>query len=323
MRSLILEVISIISSFELKKTGLSRMKKHLYIQFISLSIGTLLFVCCGQSETIADKKETATASAEIDSSNAMINIGGSIFSIPSPIQSTMLMNKVGAEFNPNMLNPKENIDNYSSDFLKALNLGVYGCDLGYAAAYENNDLSLKYLATIRNLAADIDLENAFDENLIERFSNNFSNRDSMFVLVSQAYKGADNYLKENEKDDVAALVLAGGWIEANYLSSVLIKETGNKEITLRLIEQKNALSTLINMLEQLGSNDDYWDLSAELEELYHLYDSVEFSSEYVPSVTDYNNKTTTIKSKRDINVSENQISAIVEKLVLIRNEIIQ
>ena len=34
-------------------------------------------------------------------------------------------------------------------------------------------------------------------------------------------------------------------------------------------------------------------------------------------------KTTTIKSKRDINVSENQISAIVEKLVLIRNEIIQ
>ena len=145
----------------------------------------------------------------------------------------------------------------------------------------------------------------------------------MFVLVSQAYKGADNYLKENEKDDVAALVLAGGWIEANYLSSVLIKETGNKEITLRLIEQKNALSTLINMLEQLGSNDDYWDLSAELEELYQLYDSVEFSSEYVPSVTDYNNKTTTIKSKRDINVSENQISAIVEKLVLIRNEIIQ
>ena len=119
MRSLILEVISIISSFELMKTGLSRMKKHLYIQFISLSIGTLLFVCCGQSETIADQKETATAPAEIDSSNAMINIGGSIFSIPSPIQSTMLMNKVGAEFNPNMLNPKENIDNYSSDFLKA------------------------------------------------------------------------------------------------------------------------------------------------------------------------------------------------------------
>ena len=77
------------------------------------------------------------------------------------------------------------------------------------------------------------------------------------------------------------------------------------------------------MLEQLGSNDDYWDLSAELEELYHLYDSVEFSSEYVPSVTDYNNKTTTIKSKRDINVSDDQISAIVEKLVLIRNEIIQ
>ena len=299
------------------------MKKQLFINTILLTLSIALLVSCGQSETDQHEQNSSEATAEIDSSNVMMNIGGSIFSIPSPIQSTMLMSQVGAEFNGNMLNPKENVDNYSSDFLKAVNLGVYGCDLGYTAAYENNDLSLKYLATIRNLAADIDLENAFDENLIERFSNNFSNRDSMFVLVSQAYKGADNYLKENDKDDVAALVLAGGWIEANYLSSILIKETKNQEISLRLIEQKNALHTLINMLEQLGSNDDYWDLSAELEELYHLYDSVEYTTAYVPSVTDFENKTTTIKSKREINVTDDQLSAIVEKLVLIRNEIIQ
>tara|TARA_Y100001968_G_C19428194_1_gene755568 strand:+ start:1183 stop:2082 length:900 start_codon:yes stop_codon:yes gene_type:complete len=299
------------------------MKKQLFINTILLTLSIALLVSCGQSETDQQEQNSSAATAEIDSSNVMMNIGGSIFSIPSPIQSTMLMSQVGAEFNGNMLNPKENVDNYSSDFLKAVNLGVYGCDLGYTAAYENNDLSLKYLATIRNLAADIDLENAFDENLIERFSNNFSNRDSMFVLVSQAYKGADNYLKENDKDDVAALVLAGGWIEANYLSSILIKETKNQEISLRLIEQKNALHTLINMLEQLGSNDDYWDLSAELEELYHLYDSVEYTTTYVPSVTDFENKTTTIKSKREINVTDDQLSAIVEKLVLIRNEIIQ
>jgi hypothetical protein len=298
------------------------MKKQLLINSFFLAIGILLFVSCGQTETAPEENENSVAN-QIDSSNVMMNIGGSIFSIPSPIQSTMLMSQVGAEFNANMLNPKENIDNYSSDFLKAINLGVYGCDLGYTAAYENNDLSLKYLATIRSIASDIDLENAFDESLLERFSNNFSNRDSMFVLVSQAYKGADNYLKENDKDDVAALVLAGGWIEANYLSSVLIKETNNPEISLRLVEQKNSLNTLINMLEQLGSNDDYWDLSAELEELYHLYDSVEITNQYVPSVTDFENKTTTIKSTRDINVTDTQMSAIVEKLVLIRNEITQ
>lgn len=231
------------------------------------------------------------------------------------------MSQVGAEFNASMLNSKDNADNYSSDFLKALNLGVYGCDLGYSAAYQNNDLSLKYLSTIRNIASYIDLENAFDETLIERFSNNFGNKDSMLVLVSEAYKGADIYLKENEKDDVAALVVAGGWIEANYLSCMIIKENSNKLIIDRLIEQKTSLQTLINMLEQLGSDDDYWDLAAELGELYTLYESIEFSSEYVPPVTDFENKTTTLKSKREANATSEQLNAIIEKLLLIRNEI--
>jgi hypothetical protein len=235
----------------------------------------------------------------------------------------MLMAELGAEFNADMLNSNINSDNYSTDFHKAVNLGVYGCDLGYTAAYENTDLSLKYLSTIRNIASDIDLESAFDESLIERFSNNFGNRDSMLVLVSQAYKGADNYLKENEKDNIAALVLAGGWIEANYLSCRIVKQENNDLIAERIIEQKNSLYTLINMLEQLGSNDDYWDLSAELEELYSLYDSIEFKSEYVPSVTDYENKTTTLKSKREIVSTPTQLNAIIEKLLLIRNEITQ
>ena len=299
------------------------MKKQLLYNS-TLAITCIIFIIgCGQTETDTNSNKEINTNKEIDSSNIMMNIGGSLFSIPSPIQTTLLMTQVGAEFNANMLNPKENADNYSSDFLKALNLGVYGCDLGYTAAYENNDLSLKYLSTIRNIASNIALENAFDETLIERFSNNFGNKDSMLVLVSEAYKGADIYLKENEKDDVAALVIAGGWIEANYLSCMIIKEKKNKLITQRIIEQKVSLQTLINMLEQLGSNDDYWDLSAELAELYLLYETIEFSSEYIPSVTDFENKTTTLKSKKEVNATAEQLNAIIEKLLLIRNEITQ
>jgi hypothetical protein len=297
------------------------MKKQQIYNFTILAICSFLIISCGQSETDSNFTEDNNKTTEIDSSNIMMNIGGSIFSIPSPIQTTLLMSQVGAEFNASMLNSKDNADNYSSDFLKALNLGVYGCDLGYSAAYQNNDLSLKYLSTIRNIASYIDLENAFDETLIERFSNNFGNKDSMLVLVSEAYKGADIYLKENEKDDVAALVVAGGWIEANYLSCMIIKENSNKLIIDRLIEQKTSLQTLINMLEQLGSDDDYWDLAAELGELYTLYESIEFSSEYVPPVTDFENKTTTLKSKREANATSEQLNAIIEKLLLIRNEI--
>ena len=228
------------------------MKKQQIYNFTISAFCALFIVSCGQSATDSNLTEDKNRTKEIDSSNLMMNIGGSIFSIPSPIQTTLLMSQVGAEFNASMLNSKDNADNYSSDFLKALNLGIYGCDLGYSAAYENNDLSLKYLSTIRNIAGYIDLENAFDETLIERFSNNFSNKDSMLVLVSEAYKGADIYLKENEKDDVAALVIAGGWIEANYLSCMIIKENNNKLITRKINRTKNIITNVNQYARTIG-----------------------------------------------------------------------
>ena len=53
------------------------------------------------------------------------------------------------------------------------------------------------------------------------------------------------------------------------------------------------------------------------------FGNIEFKSEYVPSVTDYENKTTTLKSKREIVSTPTQLNAIIEKLLLIRNEITQ
>ena len=77
------------------------------------------------------------------------------------------------------------------------------------------------------------------------------------------------------------------------------------------------------MLGQLATSDDYLDLTAELEELYSIFDEIEYAYEYVPSVTDASTKTTIIKSKREITKTDDLINNIISKLMEIRNEYTQ
>jgi len=276
-----------------------------------------------ENETGDPNNETPDNNNTPGGENLDIAVGGAIFSIPSPIQTAMYIKEAGAEFDADALNPMGNSENYSTDFHKAFNLGIYGTDLGYCAIYENNDLCIKYMKTVRQMADYIGLENAFNDDLLERFSNNIGVKDSMLVLVSEAYKGTDMYLKENEKDDVAALVLTGGWIEAMYIACKSVKDDNNQLIANRISEQITALESLIDMLGQLGTSDDYNDLSSELEELYSVFEQIEYLYEYVPSETNAITKTTVIKSKREIIKTDELMEAITAKLMDIRNEYTQ
>ena len=48
------------------------------------------------------------------------------------MEITMLIKEGGAVYDKQELNDHNNVSNYTTNFKKALNLGVYGTDLGYA-----------------------------------------------------------------------------------------------------------------------------------------------------------------------------------------------
>ncbi len=52
-----------------------------------------------------------------------------------------------------------------------------------------------------------------------------------------------------------------------------------------------------------------------------LYDEIEYSYEYVAPITKEKDKTTTIRSKTNITVSDELMNTIMDKLTSIRNEI--
>ena len=173
------------------------------------------------------------------------------------------------------------------------------------------------------MADELGVTSAFDLTLMERFEKNMGNQDTLLALVSDAYRAADDFLKNNERNDVAALILAGGWVESLYFALDAANQTKDKEIIRRVGEQKNTLSNLIKILQPYYSKPEVTELVDQLNDLKTIYDQVEITYEYQEPVTDAENHITTITSKSDVKISDEQLQAITEKIKTIRENLIK
>ena len=177
---------------------------------------------------------------ETDPNSAqLMEIDGKVFSIPSPIQTAMLIKNAGTNYNKDILNEPSKVTNYSTNFKKAINLGIYGADLGYVTMYDQTQDAISFLTAVKSIADDLGVSSAFDLALVERFEKNIGNQDSLLALVSDAYKSSDRYLKGNQQNDIGSLILAGGWIESLYFATSTAEMTGNADVIKRIGEQKN------------------------------------------------------------------------------------
>jgi hypothetical protein len=279
---------------------------------------------CGDSDTKGgDATDVDKEIIDDPGTDMTVKLGGQFFSIPSPFETATLLKESGAPFNNNLINVPENASNYTTDFYKALNLGVYGADLGYITIYNNNSNdAISYLTAVQKLAEEVRVGGAFDKSLIDRFSQNMGKQDSMLVLVSDAYRSGDQYLKNNDKADVASLILAGGWIEALHFACEIAVKHKNAEVIARIGEQRTTLENLIMLLREYPE-EDYSLLADDLQALYDEFGNINYSYEFREPSHDKEAMMTTIKSKRTVEVSEETLQVIAEKVKDIRTKIVE
>lgn len=278
-----------------------------------------IITACGSGE----EKKPEVAKEVLDPNSSLnTNFDGKIFSIPSPMQTALLLQEANAPFKEAYLNSLDNVGNYSTEMKKALNLGIYGTDLGYLSIYKQNSLSLKYLATIEKLTSDLGLEGAFDKEFMSRFEKNSTNEDSMMVIVSDAFKKSDNFLKSNDRKSVSALILVGGWVESLYLACEINRETSNPKIMERIGEQRETLATIIEILEKYNKKGENNELIEDMKGLYDYFKEILIEYDFVQPKTDAKNKITTLQHKTKVNMDSNLLNFINEKIGSIREKII-
>src|SRR5262245_12023422 len=73
------------------------------------------------------------------------------FMMPSPLQIANIIQKSGSNYNKAMLNPVDRLPKYTESMKQALNLGIYGADLGYITMYNNTPDALEYYKTVNQL----------------------------------------------------------------------------------------------------------------------------------------------------------------------------
>src|SRR5690554_868852 len=292
------------------------------ISFIGLlcAISVLLFSC--DEATVSSN--TDIKSVELDSTKTnLVNIAGKLFSIPSPIQTAILIKKSGAAYNREALNNPVNSSNYSTKNLRALNLGVFGTDMAYASLYDDNQQSLRHFKAIENLADELAIKGALSPSLFKRLGSNVGNADSLLLLSGKFYESADQYLKENERYDLASLILAGGWVEATYLTA-LAANSGSSDARKRLAEQQKSIGTLCELLRSTGDDSiKSGSTLMQLDSLNGIYREVKSAYTYRKPETDAERKITVITSESSFDLTDEQLAEITARINRIRASITQ
>jgi len=255
---------------------------------------------------------------------SIVNINGTLYSIPSPIQTAMLLKQVGAPYNKAMLNGPGKISGYSTEAKRALNLGAYGADLGYIILYQQTQEAIGYLSAVKKLSEDVGISGAFDAKLIERFKLNMANKDSLLVFTSEAFRSSDAYLKNNDRAKVSSLIIAGGWVESLFFTSEMFsgKVADKTKLLERIGEQKTTLDNLIKLLAPYYQEEGLTEFIDSLLDLASEFDKIEVNYVFVKPTTDEANKITTINSTTEVKIAPELLSIIQEKVKNIRGLII-
>lgn len=255
---------------------------------------------------------------------ALVRFNDRLFNVPSPIQLAGVIQKVQLPYNKELLNSVNKYQNYTTTFKQALNLGIYGANLGYINVFEQLPDAAAYFGAIRALSKELGIMNTFNEETMKRIERNNGNKDSLLYIASIMYRESDQYLMDAERNEVGALILAGGWVESLYLlTHIQLAKDMKPEIKDLIGQQKSALNNLIDILRpHYGKISNEYDSFLEnLSELAAIFDDINVKYTFKSVNTDEANRITIVDSQTETVVDLQHIETISRKIEHLRNSI--
>lgn len=217
-----------------------------------LALPLLLIACNGDAAT--DKLQ-ADDGAENLPEQRLEKTRKIFYSVPSPMETAALLKKAGADYDRKILNDINNVSRYTTNSKRALNLGIYGADLSYASVFNQTQESMLYTSVAKKLADQLDVSTAFSDSTLEQMERNMNDRDALLDIISETYWEMDRYLKTEGRDNISALMIAGGWVEGLYIATQVALTRSSPELRQRIAEQRFSLEQLTGLLDTYEADD--------------------------------------------------------------------
>lgn len=255
-----------------------------------------------------------------------INTAKRIFySLPSPLETAMLIKNANASYDEKLLNPVTNADNYNTNLEMALNLGIYSTDLSYASLFDQSQATLNYINAAKKMADGLEILDAIDETTIQRLEENINNRDIIIDIISETLLNSSSFLEDRGLQSTSAIILVGGWVEGLHIATSLVKPNADlksNKLVERIVDQKLSLDIVENLLNNNKEDIEIQGLLKDVAQLKLIYDKITITQSEITAVEDPKTKVTTLKSKSVINITPEVFKELKTKVSELRTRYI-
>lgn len=305
------------------------MKKRPFLRAVAgtgliMAITVLLFSC--RSGGSKEPSMSAIEITEIDE-NILQDVKEAekiFYSLPSPLESAMLLKSAGAEFNENLLNPISSANRYSTNRAMALNLGIYTCDLSFSSLYDQTQLVIDYMNAAQMMAKGLGILDAINEETLYRLEENINHREVIMDIISETFLNSNSYLEDNEQPAIAAMILVGGWVEGLYIATRMVEmdEFDSDKMVGRIIDQKLSIGIMLKLLEDNNEHPAIDELIKSMSQLKQIFDRVKISTTKITPEIDKESNITTLRSEVSSNITPEIFTELAAKVAEIRSSFV-
>lgn len=293
--------------------------------YFSLIIPVVLSSCGGSGidgTEIPDSIKNTPSGKMVEVSQEVID--DLVQNVSSPIEMAALIKKEGVPFSKDYLSEPDYSDDYNTNFKKAINLGIYGADLGYMNIYSKNGLIFNHITAIKKISEDLKIGQFFDFSTLKRLSSSSENLDSLMYISTSSFNKMDKYLRDNNRSNMSTLMVTGVWIEGLYLATQVAIKSKNPDIKKRIGLQKISLNDLLIVLKVYKSDKNFEDLIKDFEEIKAVFEPIKITVEKgEPTTKEVDGMLMIIQNDiQYVDIPEGQLEKIIKTISKVRNKII-
>tara|TARA_B100000683_G_scaffold138775_1_gene135262 strand:- start:357 stop:1199 length:843 start_codon:yes stop_codon:yes gene_type:complete len=237
------------------------------------------FTSCENTEQPIQESVTSDKSEGLDETASLIQWKYDMIlvnHIKAPVEFLTANTFDKSKFKEGLTNAVSNVDAYNNNDSKSINLGVYGADLGYLSAYEQNQELINYFLTVKQLSEDLSIP-VFNAETMEQFESAKSEEGKMIDLIYKKYEEMDVFLVENERFETLTLITCGAFIEGLKLGLHIVITEDMTDESKFLMQQKALLANLLDIVKDFeGKNEALSEVQSSFEDLTVKFDAIDF-----------------------------------------------
>ncbi len=275
---------------------------------------SIFFVSCGGGDSKNINETMVNDSlSKISTQKDTTDNTAAVFALPAPLQISTVLKNGNVVFSEKLLVPAKKNRSFSSDYLRAINLGVYTTDLGYSTLFGQKQTTLNYYKEVNTLLNDLQISANVTSNQFKQFEKNLDNSDSLCTIILKSFGQWQSYFQENKREEDGLYILAGTYIEGLYLSLNHPSIQNKKEFRNLIGQQKLFLENVLEL-------SNYMDKKPEFDDLYMKLGSIQQAYEPIAVVVKQDNAG---NANVLCSYSSKQLADLTAAVNKVRNEIIK